>query len=545
MTLNDGLRTAAPRSHRQFLQTALFVDDLALEPQLEVPKTVVAPIVLGASTPPAEPSSKPAPVAESAESSRFGQDVSRTTELVNAMADHGITCSILTPSGGLDEDSAARVHRLARRTDILILDWNLGAGATSAPLIRQVLADDELAGGRLRLIVVYTAEVSIENLIRDLMEEIGEGSVVRNEDAVSGAHFRVCFVKKRPIGLDYVGVEGGLSPSELAERALDEFDNLAGSGLLQRLALRTVSEVRDQAHHLLTRFDSSLDPAFIGHRAQTSHREAVLFSLDLLGTELAALVRASDISEMLSSEMVSDRIDSLLGDRKSARHWNAKAASAGKEVAAEAIRKFLGTPNADTRSAAGVKPGDPSVSSLLVDDGSDFANLQASVTRVEQSFALLASLVRSSQYDQPRLANPVLEFGVVVRQPSGDYLMCLQPLCDSVRVDATDGKDFIFLPLVSSDSDLRFSIMVWDEEPRPLNAGPLSGMTTHRFLGNPVSGVVNASSHGASRKFLTPDGAALEWVGTVRESHARRIMHSLVTQLTRVGLDEPYLMVRN
>lgn len=549
--MDEGMLTEVVRSHREFLQTALFVDDRALERDFDFPpQDVIDPEGPDLAT--AHEHAAPPIRDEEYLASEGGppdaQNVSRTNELVEALADHGVTCSVLAPRA-LETSDIDRVRKLARRTDLLILDWNLGQGATSAKLIQEVLKSDYASGGRLRLVVVYTAETGLPHLAAELEQALSASGIVAltsdEGSTVTGDRFRVSFVRKRQAGIEYVGLESGIEPAELAEHVLGQFDALVGGGLLQQMALKTLAAVRDQAQHLLSRFDSSLDAAFIGHRAQTSHREAVLFCLELLGSELAALVRSADISAMLSSAMVGDRIEELLGDRIEARHWNPKTDTFKEGVSAATVRNFLASSDDVSRSAAGVSKNDWSVSSFLVDDGSSEIDLRDSVTRVEQGFALLSTLVRTSKYDDSLLAAPTLELGVVLRDISGNYLLCIQPLCDSVRVTHDEGKQFLFLPLSRSGHDLAFELLIWDDGPVPLHPGTIGGSSEVHFQGDGAARVVKSVRSADGWCFRASDGSVFSYVGTVREARCRRIVQRLVENLTRVGLDEPFLMLRN
>ena len=76
-------------------------------------------------------------------------------------------------------------------------------------------------------------------------------------------------------------------------------------------------------------------------------------------------------------------------------------------------------------------------------------------------FARLTSL--RSQYDAPP---PVLKLGsIVAHKRSGNpvYLLCIQPLCDSVRLDRS--RKFPFLKLKERDRNTsRFDLVIYDRE---------------------------------------------------------------------------------
>lgn len=532
-----------PVSHRGFLQTALFVDDQAFRrpPEGAEVEEVKEPDSLFEQEP-AAPDLQPSTIPND---STDPTTIDQTESLVESLADHGISCSVLAPPQ-LAEADYQRILALAQRTDMVILDWNLGPASTSANLILQILAADSSRGGRLRLIVVYTSEPAIIDLAEDLLSLIQAGSdftdVARQEAVLVSKNFRISFVQKDNGGGSHaVGLPASLNPERLVDHLLAEFDSLTGPGLLQRLALRALSEVRDRAHHVLSRFEPGLDAAFIGHRAQTSHRDAVLMSLELLGTELSALVRTSDISRMLSEEMVAARVDELIGRATKVKLLKPDG-SVKTEVETEVARRCLIWPTTDNLSAAMVGKNDTTLSSFLLDDGIDAAELRKRVVAVEQSFGLLSSTSRSRQ-NNPHHAPPTLEFGNVVRDRYSKYLLCIQPLCDSVRVKADEAKIFHFLELDPAP-DLDFDVLVWDEGLRPLAVRGLGSAREIGFLGDPESLVVKSTEAAGSDVFTSEDDEQYVWIGTVREAQVRRTVHQLVTNLTRVGLDEPYFLTR-
>ena len=55
----------------------------------------------------------------------------------------------------------------------------------------------------------------------------------------------------------------------------------------------------------------------------------------------------------------------------------------------------------------------------------------------------------------------LLHLGTVIQSPSGEYLLCVQPICDSVRI-TDDGRAFPFLKLAISDDDKKQLVIPGD-----------------------------------------------------------------------------------
>ena len=77
--------------------------------------------------------------------------------LVDSFAKHGLICAVIAPSEN-DSSTADTVMPVARRADIVILDWRLHQddGKTTTKLLTDLLRDGEAT--RLRLVAIYTGQ---------------------------------------------------------------------------------------------------------------------------------------------------------------------------------------------------------------------------------------------------------------------------------------------------------------------------------------------------------------------------------------------------
>lgn len=551
-----------PLPHRRFLQTALFVDDEALRPhpvaipqQIEVPRSGLTHPKEASGTGSGEPETEPDP-SEQSEADRDPEgrrevDVDITQQIVEGFADIGVTCAVLAPDR-LGEPRRNQIDKLARRTDVLVLDWNIGStGAgldeedvdpTALGLIERIVKQDADSGGRLRLIAIYTSESDLDSIVADLMERLtdqfDDDELTATANKVNGPHLLITLYQK-PLREDRPGLPTGIAPKELIESILEDFDEVCARGLFQQLALTVMSSVRDQASRVLARFDSDLDPALIGHRAQTSHRDAIVFALALLGSELSSLVRTADISSVMSEQMVAKHVDRLIGEGERSL-WVGKGEVQAKTN--DLTRNYLTRPGEDNaRSGLGVSAKARTVSSLMLDADNDDA-LQTAVREVEYAFAVLCCAERSAAFDGDASANPTLEFGTLIEN-DGQYFLCLQPVCDSVRV--TEPREFIFLPMRRALEPMSFDLIVLEGQhhvPLVPDGPSLASTRGLMFLGDPVTFVVSAERSGDSRRFFTTDQQGWRWVASIREAYVRRILSRMIESMTRVGLDESEFM---
>lgn len=145
----------------------------------------------------------------------------------------------------------------------------------------------------------------------------------------------------------------------------------------------------------------------------------------------------------------------------------------------------------------------------------------------------LASLMCSTGFDSEP---PRLELGVVVQDPSENYWLCIQPLCDSVRLQ--DNRAFPLMPLRKSagnetpdamfqDEDGQFVSVKFEQQPHKL-AMP-------KFEPNGEGSVV-AVREGPNWRFESTK-VSYRAITRLRAEVASHAVHGFVSTASRVGVD--------
>ena len=134
---------------------------------------------------------------------------------------------------------------------------------------------------------------------------------------------------------------------------------------------------------------------------------------------------------------------------------------------------------------------------------------------------------------------PMLTLGILIKENiSGDYLLCIQQRCDSVRLVGGEKRNFLFLPLEAAEK--KFSILYKDNQGLPIKlkviADNCHNLITKKFE-QTENGFVLAKNDG-SFYFQDADGKRFDWILELKEAHAQRIANKFAAQLSRVGLDE-------
>lgn len=463
-----------------------------------------------------------------------------------AFSENGILCSVLKPDQTGDF-LVERIATLANAADVTILDWELEGrkvrgSVTCRSAIKKIIEQDCKEGGRLRLIVVFTGtdgKRAVDDLEGEL-EAFGSKRV-KDEFAVTGSHWRVVVFQKphttKPTA-ELVGYP------DLPLKVVEEFSKLT-DGLLPSAVLHGITAIRENTHRLLAIFDRDLDGAFLTHRALIPDPDdAGEFLLGLLQDEIGALIRHADLQSCI--------------DAAACKKWIEAKGIFEKETAKRArLVKAISKPCLD-KTQGFIKDFPPFVdgdgkevvpTSRLVADMVLSAFYSANPDGADKGEKRFSEL--SSYYGVGTRAGVDdlwLRLGVIVWDESEfRYLMCLQPLCDSVRVKKGALFPFLVLdPLPADDMKMPKDLLVrsltgesvWlqvDPSPKKL--------VSFKFDPARKGGVapVRAIEEVGKFVFATADSQGsrkLTWIRDVKLGKAQRIASGLAARFHTLGIDE-------
>jgi hypothetical protein len=457
--------------------------------------------------------------------------------LADAFLDKQIVCGVLKPTDSdKDADVISRAVKAAEVADIVIVDWYLRGtdNQLALSILSRILQGDQSREGRLRLILVYTSAVPLQERSKELAAHLkSEGikcDLHKDDDTLIQAdNCRIRFVQKR------VGKEGSTVES-LPELAVDEFSRLS-SGLLSNFALLGIGAVREATHHLLATFDRRLDAAFVGHRAMLGDADdarglaMALFMLQMRGILSLPNHLGSSLSDDELGAWFDDRFDYPNVDEHLKELTLKKAALRGGLLDCRFNPKAVH-------------------SALFLPDAQRLNTKAAAIEQeVSQDFARLATFVRELQGFNPLPKDwlPTLTLGSVVRLKDGEkihYLMCVQPLCDTVRID--EARYFPFVRLVEGGGvkNAEHLVIRDDAESIVVNVESKAGSRHYeKFEPDPASRAVRAKpvvqdGRLIGYSFFGAGDAEYAWLGDVDAMKAQRIAVDLSGLLARVGIDE-------
>ena len=488
-------------------------------------------------------------------------------ELVRGFAKLGLMCAPLVPDiegAGGEGSFVSDVCEAAERADILVLDWWMSGNRSwsksqlAEKVIRRIIERDQTAGGRLRLVAIYTGELDtirildkLKNLMRQQYREFdllpAEVAGKPDVDWLSKGPFRLVVIPKNP------GAQVGcpVAEKELADRLVQEYSELT-RGLLRNVALCGLAALRERAHQLLATFEDDIDPAFLIHRGLLPNpQDAESHVIEILGSEMLAILE----EQGAGIEAGSEAIDGWL------RHYGPDAflevdglCKWGQSKVTAWSRVLTGGVSQKSRPTG--------VSGKDVDD-------LVEVLRSEGTQALVPRQVSLSENDYREIArqanfrfaslmkmrnvytgdHPHLTLGTVLfRRRDSKYFICIQPKCDSVRLK--DSTPFPLLSLARVKERSRFDLVLKDEK----NGNEwicLVAQTKSKALELPTftpeetSGEVVATKRAGRLSFKDDKNVVYRWVAAMKDEHALRIVNELSSSLARPGPNDSEWLRRN
>ena len=536
MTMTSASEATAFRSRTSevitaFLQSVVVLDDLAEMSSASGTLTTEA-VSEPLTTPDYPPTTAPADSA--ANRDPRGAPL-HAESVISGFADIGSVCAVLSAAPG--REFRDRTVSAAKRADIVVLDWKIqdSVGNEALRVMREILQDDRY-GGRLRLMAIYTGEPDLSEIhrrVREAADKFYEDHELMDDPS----SFRM---SKGPLHIVILAKAGVLTraPSELgrevsesglAGRLTEEFALMAG-GLLHNVAMSGIAAVRDNAHRVLAKFGKGLDPGYLGHRLLLSHPpDAEDHAEAALGAEIMSVIEDARPGARANIETIES--------------WLALRQSEGLDLLEPF--PFQGEPDPVDRwrelLAQGIGAGGdlPAGKRKLADRGAEaFAEDPGAAKRSSRQFAALLSLKTRYPGRPPRLV-----IGTVLRteQPDTRYFLCLQPKCDSVRLDGATG--FPLIPLLASGggsraTSTRLIVEVEHDQWKHFGIGakPSELVLPVFEPGQDPPGEVVASEDPLGRFYFDDArGERYWWVADLKDEHALRDAAEVANALSRPG----------
>lgn len=475
--------------------------------------------------------------------------------LADAFFEREVTCGFYRVAEG-DQEPVLRAARSARRADVVVLDWYLrGHSSTLAKeMIAAIVRQDQEDGGRLRLIAVYTSESNAGKLADDTLAALNEPATkelgfTRSAAGavVLGPGTRICFVQKP--GANPTQGDRVVTVGDLPDVLVHEFAHLA-DGLLPAFAMSAAAAVRRAAHRLVAVLSADLDGAYLAHRcAQDEPDDAQDFAVEIATGELRNALVFDDVAEScLGVNAIAGWVDHR------AAHGHVFKAATGAVAPPDLVKEYVrrGTRGIEETHARQVHGEGPPSKENRIAVKRIWEIFHPSTQEADagnRALARLAALKREPHGKRARFPPdwlPTLSLGTVLEMcPAenagsttcevGRYLVCIQPRCDSVRLEGVTA-----FPFQPAATDTAFNLVVRN------NAGSDCMLRVSR---RPRDTLMIRFTPGAALRvkasrdkdhfvFTDAAGARYWWLGDVRDLKAQREATEFAYQAHRVGYDE-------
>ena len=502
----------------RFLLTAVVVDD---QPYFESP-------VRGGLTPPGR--GDHVATEDGREVGARNSHSLSATAVTASFVEQGLICSVIEPGRGPDE---TELPATVKRADVVVVDWRLHGdrGERALALLKWIVNDD--ANERLRLIAVYTGEPDIRTIGSSIADELRAAGYAF--ESVAGRDGDLVYAKGSCLIVIYAKPGTTVEPelrtrsvreSDLAERLIGDFTGMV-EGLLPSIALTGLTAIRENAHKVLRRFETKLDPAFLTHRAcLPSPADSEQHMVAQLASELHGIMDEAVAKERPAGvEAIERWLDKFKGDGEI-------NFAPDKSMNRERVIQLL-TEGLDKAPGSLGKAQGHSVMT------SGFAHSEDDSSE-ELDLRLAAMMCLRTVFDEP-LKRLWMGTAVRIREKSGCFrhFLCMRPRCDSVRM--TKEESFLFVPLScpraktfqivapidqEADSNRRFSVDM-----------DMSEWKMDDFEPDSDAEAVVAARDGAISYFLSTDKTKYEWIGELKLELAHSLAQTLASSLSGVALD--------
>ena len=442
--------------------------------------------------------------------------------ITKSFSKEGLICGVVRPA-----QDEGNVVKSVERADLVVIDWKLHRddGERALRILNSILDGDQ--DQRLRLIAVYTGESEIGEIGGRIREELGKNgrkfeSGGRDEPVTllcGPCRIEIYAKSNTPMSPGLAG--RSVSEEELPGRLIDDFADMT-TGLLPSIALVALTAVRENTYRVLDKFESGLDAAFLTHRA-------CLPSPDDSERHMVAQI-ASELGAVMEERVIRGRPSGM----EAIESWIRKYKGSGdvsfgdNKLTHECVLELL-SDGVDTTSVPRKSKAYSWLTAGFVLDDDD------SLSDLDLRFAWMTCFRAIEPPEK------TLWIGTVVRGCAGseddEYLLCMRPRCDSVRM--TTPESFLFLPLTKPRQGM-FQLVVRSHSSRYDRVGVNTDMSRWKLIefrpDQEVKAVV-ARKEADSYVFTDLCGGRYEWIGELKTDVAHSVGQALSVTLSRIALD--------
>ena len=464
-----------------------------------------------------------------------------------AFSNAGKICGFFAPKTIEDIETC---KTLVLKPDIIVLDWDIqinkviskeeesqddetdDRGYYSIELIKAIAIDAK--EDKLKVIFVYTGEPGLNDIVSSIVESLGDGFKVNNnqfEVSSGNIHILVRLKPDSKVPVDYNAFK--VSYEDLPSVVIDSFSKYV-SGLMPCYAMKSLIEIKNSSAKVLKVYNSELDAELLGHQMALPNPDDVkTYLANSFGSAITELILGS--KEIDIDLWVEDWIDSKMSASRS-------LTIAGQEIVASAtsVKTFFDNrydiDNIKERfnTSFSAKCSSKNEKKLISSLSSVFQVEDVEVERAKFRFAALShikNLFSTAAYV------PCLTLGSIVYKLDSEQLfLCIQQRCDTARVPI-NGQRFVFLPLYKEKQSNMFGAISVAPGVILYIKKSSSNAVSFWFRPDDDQKPVRAIMEDGKYVFKSSDGV-FEWKNELKEIIAQKIVNAFSSHFARIGVDE-------
>ncbi len=534
--MSDSFNEMSENIAKNFIQSILFVDDLAYKPEQS--------------------------------DHLFDVEVMSKESVAR-----GFLASVYAPE---NQDDLENIVKVGRKSDVVVLDWSMDINDDSAQsegddeeedtadsrgefavrIIKAVIADAQSddSVNQLKLIFIYTGEIGLQGICDDLQAALDHFDRVDDFTLLKGG-IRISIWAKAVLARHFKQMPENRSRlcsyANLLDKVSTEYASVS-AGLLSNTCLYALTSLRNNTYKLLANFSPSLDPAFVVHRAMLLKPDDAgdLLKETICG-ELNSILTNADISARVSSNAIHNWISSQNFVDTEIMVKKGNADSPATTIAINSTKRKLWQDKGYVALLSNEK--NKAGTSLLTKKEIDtcernrlkkhactsFIPTDFTPDDYNEKFSILTHHKRNCS---SIAKNPSLSLGVMIKDDDR-YLLCIQQKCDSVRIPDEKHRKFLFLPMKTRRDDQNFDVLFkGDKDYIRLSTcyKECYAIEIIEFTPFKSTGIVQAQEEDGFYYFTGGVNGQIkyQWILDLKEAHAQRIANHFAAQLSRVGLDE-------
>lgn len=462
-------------------------------------------------------------------------------KVMNSFARKKIICSVINPT--LDSDLTDTFKNLATSADVIVVDWDLKKneqnGETALDILEHISQSAVETPSQLRLFIIYTGDpdiVGIADKIKGNLLNRLDTNIKEDDDGftLSFKSVRIGVLAKPSTSIPEQYQDRQVSFDELPDRVIIEFTKMT-AGLVSNVAVEAMTCLRQNTFRILGRFTQDLDTPYLTHRfLQSLPSDVEDHIVSLIAAEFYAIMNEVEVGTEAGTEAIGhwldaygiEEIEPISPKKLTKAHLNQLADTGINHLPNEILNK-------DQK-----KKLHKSLTKSLLKSASD--------TIHDAQFAVLTNM--RSFYEN---SHRCLTLGTILKtigdanssEITPSYFLCLQPVCDTVRLSHDEQRAFPFIPLdVINDDNGKFSIVVSETSSGATRLVRLMPKTKSYYLKiiefKPRHQDSDRIKTDDLYRFMDTSSNFYEWVGELRSEHGLRSLQQFANTMSRVGLNE-------